>query len=357
MRLMKQVHPDTIALIRRALEQDFRLMPLHTPESPVFLAVAWPTAEGVTGLKPRLPAGRGLTVSQAMISAGAEALELRSSLMQHHTGGLCRPERTDGIALVAATDLLTGETVPVPAQEVYLDAAATLGEPQHCEATSTGCAVGPTRAEATASALYECIERDALALWWHGGHTAGSLAIDLIDALQPRLFWWLDRRARSTRLLDLTTDIGLPVVAAVSAEPDGRLVAVGAAARPGLADAALAAVTEMVQSEVSMAEARAAEDPEVAAWDAWASIITTPQFHPAARRVAAPSPMGFEALLCRLAELGHRAMVVDLTLSGDPLPSVRVLVPGLCAMQARIDTPRFRRLCPDCTFPTVPEPF
>lgn len=357
MLLMKQVHSDTIALIRRTLEQDFRLMSLYTPESPVFLAVAWPLADGVTGLKPRLPAGRGLTVYQAMISAGAEALELRSSLVQHHTLGLGRVKRTDGIALVAATDLLTGETVLVPAQEVYLDAAAILGEPQRCDATSTGCAAGPTYAEATASALYECIEQDALALWWHGGYPAGPLAVELIDAQQPRLFWWLDRRTRSTRLLDLTTDTGLPVVAAVSAEPDGRLVALGAAARPSLADAALAAVTEMVQSEVSMAEARAAKDPELAAWDAWASFSTGPQFCPAARREAAPSPMVFAALLRRLAELGHRAMVVDLTLSGDPLPSVRVLVPGLCAMQARIDTPRFRRLCPDCTAPTLPEPF
>ncbi len=354
---MKQVQDDTIALLRRALAQDFRLMPLPTPESPVFLAVAWPVAEGVTGLKPRLPAGRGLTLHQAMISAGAEALELRSSLMQHHTADLAPKTGADEVALIAATDLLTGETVAVPAQEVYLDAASTLGEPQRCDANSTGCATGQTRAEATASALHECIERDALALWWHGRHAAGTLAVELIDTLQPRLFWWLHRRTRSTQLLDLTTDIGLPVVASVSAEPDGQLVALGAAARPSLADAALAAVTEMVQAEVSMVEARAAEDPEIAAWDAWASIITRPQFRPAVRPATTLSPMVFEALLRRLADLGHRALAVDLTLSGDPLPSMRVLVPGLCAMQARIDTPRFRRLCPDRTGPSLPEPF
>jgi len=55
--------------------------------------------------------------------------------------------------------------------------------------------------------------------------------------------------------------------------------------------------------------------------------------------------------------LGHRALSCDLTLPGDPLPSLRVLVPGLCAMGGRIATDRFRRLCPDAPAPHIPEPF
>ncbi len=354
---MKQNPAETIALLNRALAHDFRLMQLDTPESPVFLAIAWPAAEGVTGLKPRLPAGRGMTLQQALIAAGAEALELRASLAQRRADELAGLPRHDGIAMASALELLTGETVPVAAQDVYLDCAATLSEPLLHDANSTGCATGPTRYDATAAALLECVERDAVALWWHGSLPAGLLSLDLIDAPQPRLFWWLHQRTRSTQLLDLSTDIGLPVVAAVSADPDGRFVAMGSAARPLLADAALAAVTEMVQTEISMDEARNAGDAELGAWAVHASTTVQPQFRPMAEKPLASTPLSTDGLVRRLADLGHRVLAVDLTLSGDPLPSMRVLVPGLCAMQGRTDTPRFTRLCPGGSSLQLPEPF
>ena len=87
------------------------------------------------------------------------------------------------------------------------------------------------------AALCECVERDALALWWHGGQGAPTVPTALIDERHPRLSWWLDNRARRTRLYDLTTDLGVPVVAAVSADAAGRSVALGCAARPRVAEA------------------------------------------------------------------------------------------------------------------------
>lgn len=335
---------ETLAHLTRALADDFQLVPLDQADCPVFLAVACPLRDDVTGLRPRLPAGRGLTPLQALVSAAAEAVELRASLAQHHL------LRGSGPLMVPARDLLTGQISPVPAQQVYLDCAAVLGEPLTCDATSTGCATGH---EATMTALWECIERDAAALWWHGGVKASALALDLIDRTQPRLNWWLEARPRVTRLFDLTTDIGLPVVAAISADPDGRHVALGTAARPLRADAALSAVTEMVQTEVAMAMARQAADPEVLAWDAFASTDVQPQFRPTGQ--ARPDPLG--DVLQRLADLGHRALAVELTLPGDPLPTMRVLVPGLCAMGGAIDTARFRRLCPSGRLPIFPEPY
>ncbi|MCW1920577.1 YcaO-like family protein [Rhodobacter sp. KR11] len=338
---------ETLARLTRALADDFQLVPLELADCPVFLAAAWPLREGVTGARPRLPAGRGLTPLQALISTGAEAVELRASLAQHHLPSV----------MVPARDLLSGQIVPVPAQRVYLDWAATLGEPLICDATSTGCAAGATGAEATLTALWECIERDALALWWYGGAPAAPLALDLIDRTQPRLNWWLEARPRVTRLYDLTTDIGLPVVAAVSSDPDGRNVALGSAARPLRAEAALSAVTEMIQTEAAMEMARQAQDPECQAWDAFASTEAQPQFRPLAQ--ARPDLPG--DVLQRLADLGHRALAIELTLPGDPMPTMRVLVPGLCAMggaiDTGIDTARFRRLCPAVSRPIFPEPY
>lgn len=355
---MKLTSIDTVQRLAQALAHDFTLMPLHAPEAPVFLAVAAPTDDGVTGLKPRLPAGRGMTARQAMIAAGAEALELRASLAQNRAAQLSRLPRTDGYAMVPATDLMSGADVAVLAQEIYLDCAAVLGEPLACDANSTGCAVGLTREVALATAVWECVERDAVALWWHGQRPPLALALEVIDDLQPRLFWWLHQRERRTMLLDLTTDIGLPVVAAVSSDPDGRVVAMGSAARPVLADAALAAVTEMVQTEVSISLARDAGDPETLAWIDHAVLHGQAQFQPTANTDSAGyAILGLEALVTRLCSLGHRVLAVELTLPGDPLPTLRAIIPGLCAMQGRIDTERFARLCPGAHGPNLPEPF
>lgn len=350
---MHQSQPDIITNLTNALALDFQLQLLESNDQPVFLAVAWPVHDGITGLKPRLPAGRGLTPSQALIAAGAEALELRASLSQRHLTKLASLPRRDGLAVTMARDLLTGQQVPIPAQEVWLDCASTLAEPLNCDASTTGCAAGRTRQEATQVALWECIERDALALWWHGGRAPRQLPLVVIDRLQPRLFWWLGLHGRETRLFDLTSDIGLPVVAAVSSDNDGRHLAIGSASRPNIADAALAAVTEMVQAEFSMAAARAAEDPELLSWDAHASTIRQPQFQSA----AGSPPQQPVDLLQRLADLGHSALAIDLTLEDDPLPTMRVVVPGLCAMRGRINTPRFRRLCPSAQQPDFPEPY
>jgi thiazole/oxazole-forming peptide maturase SagD family component len=296
-----------------------------------------------------------MTPQQAMIAAGAEALELRASLAQRHLRSLAALPRRDGLAMVGATDLLAGEEVRVLAQEVYLDCAPVLSEVLVRDANSTGCAAGPDRDTALATAVWECVERDAVALWWHGRRPARRLALEAIDARQPRLFWWLHQRGRVTLLLDVTTDIGLPVVVAVSSDADGGFVALGTAARPALADAALAAVTEMVQTEISLDLAREAGDGEALDWLAHGSS-RAPQFQPVGDSATVDAAPGLLALLGQLAALGHRALAVELTLPGDPLPSVRVIIPGLCAMQGGIDVPRFARLCPHGR-PNLPEPF
>ena len=169
-------------------------------------------------------------------------------------------------------------------------------------------------------------------------------SLDRLDALAPRLSWWLQTRGRQTRLLGLTSESGVPVVVAVSSEADGTTVGYGAAARFSVDAACLAAVTEMVQTETAFFMALAAGDDEARAWQDQASTFVQPQFNPTKDRSPPCWPTrDVHGLLARLDGLGLRALMVDLTLPGDPLSSVRVLVPGLCDMGGRIDQPRFRR--------------
>ena len=357
---MKQDLAETLTSLQRALAFDYRIVQVPVPDAPIFLAAALPLSPTVTGLKPRLPSGRGLSLAQALVSAGAEALELRSSLAQNNRATIAALPRQNGRAVVVARDLLSGAAIQVPAQEVYLDFAALRAEVPSCDARSTGCATAATADEAARLALFECIERDAIALWWHGGVVASALPNDLLDAKAPRLAWWLERRPRRFQLLGLGGDIGLPVVLAVSSDPLGRHVAYGAAARFDMADAALAAVTEMIQTEVSFARALAAGNPEAMAWQDHASTLTLAQFDPPHDGPpAAWAGLDDLALLQRLAALGLCALAVDLSLPGDPLPSLRVLVPGLCDMGGRIDQPRFRQAFGPAGRPRPhdPEPF
>ena len=336
---------DTITVLTNALADDFHVMPQQIPGAPIFMAVALPKWDGVTGLKPRLPSGRGVTLQNTLLTAAAEALELRSSLAQNHPDVILGSDRHDGLAMVVAHDLASGELVQVTAQSVYLDFAALNGELLLADADSTGCATGVDRDDAINRAMLECIERDAVALWWYGEKQCPAVAIDVIDRWQPRLCWWLLGRRRQTRLIDLTTDIGIPVVVAFSCFENGSAIAMGSAARPSQADAALAAITEMIQTETAMTQAIAAADPGLIDWIARASIQTLRQFQPLAPKPPAVKPnFAPQMILQNLAATGHRALVVDLTLPTDPLPSVRVMVPGLCAMGGRIDAPRFERL-------------
>ncbi len=340
---MRQDLVETLARVQRALAFDFRIVPVAAPDAPIFLAVSVPLNPAVTGTKPRLPSGRGLTQLQAMISSGAEALELRASLAQSHALAIADLPRLSGQAMVQAHDLLSGQAAPLPAQDVYLDCAAVTGERMTTDARSTGCACASTLQDAQRMALFEAIERDAVAFWWHGGVAANALSKELIDTREPRLSWWLERRPRRLVLLGLTTDLGLPVVLAVSSDPDGRHIVTGSAARFDIGSAALAAVTEMIQMEVSFDRALAADHAEARAWLDYASG-DLPQFTPSGME---PPTSGYalddDTLLKRLAGLGLRALTVDLTLPGDPLYCARVLVPGLCDMGGRIDRPRFRQ--------------
>lgn len=121
-------------------------------------------------------------------------------------------------------------------------------------ALSTGAAASPDPAVATLAALCELIERDAVALWWAGGRrprpwASEGPALQAGAAMLARLRQGVQTRA--TLLLDITSDLGVPCVAAVSVDADGRNLACGFAANLDGAVAARKAVLEMCQMEVS----------------------------------------------------------------------------------------------------------
>jgi ribosomal protein S12 methylthiotransferase accessory factor len=122
-------------------------------------------------------------------------------------------------------------------------------------ALSTGCAAGASFEAAAARALLELVERDAVALWWIGGRRARPLACESAAMAEAvRLLGMLreGEAGRASWLLDLTTDLAIPCVAALSVDASGKGLACGFAARLTLAAAVRAAILEMCQMELAL---------------------------------------------------------------------------------------------------------
>jgi len=239
--------------------------------------------------------------------------------------------------------------------EVLLPADLCLRRPAGQQETKppfllgAGSAAGQSWDAAALHGLLELIERDAASLWWRGGNPGRSIAPGdeaqvMAEALLPRL-----RQNASVRrnwLLDITTDVGVPCVAAVSCEADGFGFAIGLAARPTLVAAARSAILEMCQIELAHAvvEAKRRERGEAAlnARDQVhrrrATMINADRcrlLQPMAERAQhlildAREPAALlQRIVERLGQIGIETFGLDLTRPGFAIPVARVIAPGL----------------------------
>lgn len=111
--------------------------------------------------------------------------------------------------------LTTGSTKMVPAAYCYYghkDLAHFF-----CSCDSNGCAAGNTIEEAILRGFMELVERDAVAIWWYNRTRQPMVDIDSFD--DPYIEFFKNKIAQSDRSLwaiDLTTDLGIPAIAAIS---------------------------------------------------------------------------------------------------------------------------------------------
>jgi ribosomal protein S12 methylthiotransferase accessory factor len=229
---------------------------------------------------------------------------------------------------------------------------------------STGSAAGQSWDAAALHGLLELIERDAASLWWQGGNRGRSIppgdeAEIMAEALLARLRQ--NASARRSWLLDITTDIGVPCVAAVSCLTDGFGLAFGLAARPTLEAAARSAVLEMCQIELAHAvvEAKRSERGEAALNEPdrihreRATMINADRcllLQPAAERAehlafdTTDSSPVLQLIVDRLAQLGIESFGLNLTRPRFAIPVARVIAPCLQLEPSAIVTPRLANM-------------
>ncbi|MDX2203173.1 MAG: YcaO-like family protein [Hyphomicrobiaceae bacterium] len=229
-------------------------------------------------------------------------------------------------------------------------------------ALSTGAAAARSFADAAARGLLELVERDAAAQWWLGGRRARPLTLEALS--NGRVAEQVNQlrqgsRERATWLLDITTDLAIPVVAAVSVDAgDGRGFACGLASDLQLSDAAAKALLELCQIELGLqlslmrhrergGDRLSEEDRRVLARAAALDAARCELLHATGSPIRhAPAMTGADAesrlktIAQAFAHHDIEAVLVDLTRPEFSVPVARALAPSLQLMPSRLDTSR-----------------
>lgn len=340
---------------------------------------AWDDRQDLDGLRSSLrqsSMGKGITLSSSRAGALAEALERQSMTWRGdepvrvaRMGDLDGAIHPHDIQLYSAAQLAAAEIgapsahrfhyVPqtfdveqehgwaplrgiadsdqrawIPAPIAYLGYGRGLhGGLRGC---SNGVAAGNSVDEALLQGLLELVERDSVALWWYPRAHRPSVDLDAIDdprvraAVAP-----LRARGRTVWVLDITSDLGIPAMAALTSDADGGRVLMGFGAHTDPVIAIVRALTEVAQSEAGLSEMKPGAMPEVEG--EWLTAVTTttdPWLAPHGSSPLTSDPSldlagALEAVLASLSKAGLEAWWMDLTRRDIGLPVVRTVVPGL----------------------------
>lgn len=254
--------------------------------------------------------------------------------------------------------LSESQHVYLPTQLLYYGAPATNGVKQRfAVGCSNGCALGNTREEAILQGLFELVERDATALWWYPRLRKPGFDLSSVDdRWVQELVAWYAQRGRDCWALDLTSDIGIPVVVALSrlreTAQDRIIFGLGCHLdAPVALQRAFAEMNQMLGAAESQINDTSMDDAETQHWLATATLANQPYLAPdpdQPRRRLTDFPVRHSGELladlttCRglIEARGLQLLVLDQTRRDVGLPVVKVLVPGLRHFWARFATGR-----------------
>jgi YcaO-like protein with predicted kinase domain len=315
--------------------------------------------------------GKGLGLTQAMASALMEACEgfhaeeigptRRASyrdLIANETAAdpatLCSGVRAYDPAAtidwVEGRDLLQGGPCWIPAEIVHTDYA--LPQPDgYFLAGSNGLASGNHLVEAINAALYELVERDALACWMAQPlRQRASCVLDLASVDDPdcrTLLGKYEAAGIGVRVWDITTDIGIAAflceirdTGSGGSESPRRFHGSGCHAESSIAltraltEAAQTRLTYFagIRDDLSPAEYEVAPGDDIrnALLDALAREIPSRSFAMAPSFATDDLTDDLRGSLTRLEAAGiERIVAVDLTRPEFEIPVVRLVIPGL----------------------------
>jgi bacteriocin biosynthesis cyclodehydratase domain-containing protein len=209
-------------------------------------------------------------------------------------------------------------------------------------ADSNGCAAGNTLEEAILQGFLELVERDAYAIWWYNRLRFPEVDLDKIgDSYIRDLRVQFEAMGHRLWVLDITTDLGIPVVVAISHWTDGsrERIELTGGAHFDLRIATLRAMTEINQflaiDRMTGHSAHQSDHGETDPLPLRKHAYVLPEGKARARRAPIPNFASLDrreqVLACvnLVKRHGHDFLVLDQTRLDIEVPVVRVIVPGL----------------------------
>jgi bacteriocin biosynthesis cyclodehydratase domain-containing protein len=242
--------------------------------------------------------------------------------------------------------LLGGHQRLLPTALLYFKPDARGGSPS-LRADSNGNAAGGSLEDAIQQGFFELVERDAVALWWYNRTRHAEVSLDSFDdpwvSRLPEIY---GRLGREVWALDVTSDLGIPAVAAVSRRTDKGsediVLGFGAHADPHIA--LRRALTELSQSLSAVVEARAdgrgyrVQEPHLMSWWTGATVANQPYLRPdpgqaprtaASYRYTPSGKLDISEICTVIGNIGLDMLILDQTRPDINMPVVKVVVPGL----------------------------
>ncbi len=373
------VAANRLALLALAAKLE-RIFPLPCRQAPRARLLGAEIAPAQFGLKTPDQAvmgvgGRGLTWRSAFEGCIGEAAEYLSFLAWGNEVILVASARAVG---AVSAEMLGWETdwmyrnIGLDPQDLdreigwmtarRLDGLATLAFPADLcirrvttpelplpfKAESSGCPAAPTIEDAQFRGLMELIERDAVALWWYGGNLAKILTLNASDSrtLDGMMNQLRTSKSRQHWFLDITSDIGIPTVAALSCDQNGGSVVGGFAADLDPLSAASSAALEMCQMEMALdlvhlkieqdgqealneMDRRHLQRKRCLRLDLYPCLLPNDAQDSSARQPLPLVGSRIHTVTDTLARAGLEAYWIDLTRPEIGIPVVRILIPGL----------------------------
>jgi thiazole/oxazole-forming peptide maturase SagD family component len=219
-----------------------------------------------------------------------------------------------------------------------------------CHGDSNGCASGNCLEEAVLQGFFELVERDSMALFWYTRARRPAVALESFnDPFLESMCQHYRSQSRTLAVLDITTDLGIPAMVAVSWTEDGRRILLGMGAHLDRRIAVSRAISELNQMAGGESGIREVNGDELSNpldhrymsdWMASATIRNQPYMVPdetcsrdpgQLRRPPPSNDLLQEIGRCAeiIAKHGMEMILLDLTRNDVNFPTVRVTVPGL----------------------------
>nr|WP_250207803.1 TOMM precursor leader peptide-binding protein [Curvibacter sp. CHRR-16] len=205
---------------------------------------------------------------------------------------------------------------------------------------SNGCAAGNTKEEAILQGLLELIERDAAAIWWYNEIARPCVPVDTLSSAHSQALAQTIGSDWDYWLLDITHDLGIPVVVAIGQHRKLGLWGIGFGCSLSLPQAAERAVTELVQLiavdkclPAQWTQGRA-QPPSFLYPQEQAKRV--PVLAASYQDIAQDIQACVEAAACADLEV----ILHDYSRPDIPLHTVKVVVPGLCHVWPELANPR-----------------